>query len=88
MTITINWRKYHNGNSAVQPYDHLNVDVFLHEFDDGDEDDTVLLVEQEWLDENPQWAGYARSYIDGTIVNPEGVFEHFRIDDPETKEAF
>lgn len=81
--FTINWRVIGHANEAQIGYYHQPVDVFLHYFPDTDE--WVILVDEEWLrndqgGEGSESAEYARSYIEGTVVDPDNIYQHTRID--------
>jgi hypothetical protein len=79
--FTIRWQ--------VQGHPHgfyyIEVDVFMHYIVPHDE--TVIHVTQSWLDSHPNepgtgadCAGYARQYVDGTVVDPDDVYGHPRIE--------
>jgi hypothetical protein len=79
----IQWRVIGHRNSAQVAYWLEEFEVFIHQHDD--EECWRLYATQEWIDEHP-WEEthiceeYARSYVDGTIVDPDNLTDHERIE--------
>lgn len=70
--VDVEWRVFSNANPAagLQPYYIRDLVMFVHTFDDTGE--TVLLLEQDWLDRQPfDQASYARSYAEGVPLDPD-----------------
>lgn len=88
--LTIEWVVIGHSNAAADYGYPIEVDVFVAPDDDywspGDDDRVALLTDADWLEAHPnepgtagECAGYARYYIDGTIVDAEDPESHRRI---------
>lgn len=93
--FTIKWRVHGHVNAAMIAYYHIEIEVFLLQYDG--EDCARLLATQEWLDRNieadpmnrirrgestfgAESAEYVKAYVEGTRVDPLDVYDHPRVD--------
>jgi len=82
----IAWRVISHINQAQISYYYQRVEVFMHAH--SDEDVVRLYATQDWLDAHRDDPGaasaeYMRSYMEGTVVDPDAPFEHEQVDRPE-----